>query len=96
MRERRRAREQEREKERGRKGERGWGMERKLEENPWRVRDDRLGIIYTLLETLRFFRNGFQLCLQIGRVSDSFNMRAREGSGNGHWTWTLQPFVKSF
>jgi hypothetical protein len=73
------------ERERGEsEGERGREKERKLKETPWRVRDDRLWIIYNLLKAFRFFRNGFQLCFETGRVENGFGMRARDGCGSGH------------
>ena len=55
-----RERARERERERESEGGRGWKMEWKFKENPWR--DDGFGIINNLLGILRVFRNGFQLC----------------------------------
>ena len=49
-----------REREGKRRRERGGG--RKLKENPWRVRDDRLWII-NKSGVFRFFRNGIQFRL---------------------------------
>jgi hypothetical protein len=72
-------------RERGREseGERGRGVERKLKERPWRVRDDSLWVIYNLLIAFRLFRHGFQLCFETERVENGFGMRARDGCGSG-------------
>ena len=87
----RREREQERgeggreRRERGEsEGERGREKERKLKETPWRVRDDRLWIIYNLLKAFRFFRDGFQFCFETGRVGNGFGMRLRDDCCSGH------------
>jgi hypothetical protein len=52
------------ERERGEK--RGRGMERKLKERPWRVRDDRLWIIYNLLKAFRFSGMYSSFALRLG------------------------------